>query len=50
MASYSLKTPIKIPSDIDEIYNLTPSPIASLSPSPIQISVRKAKIIVKKDE
>ena len=50
MASYNLKTPIKIPPDIDETYDLTPSPIASPSPSPIQISARKAKMIAKKDK
>src|SRR5436190_12019874 len=50
MANYSLKTPIKIPPDINETYNLTSSPIASPSPSPMQISARKAKMIAKKDE
>ena len=50
MTSYDLKTPIKIPPDIDETYVLIPSLIASLSPSPMQISARKAKMIAKKDE
>ena len=50
MISYSLKTPIKIPPDIEETYIFTPSPIASPSPSPMQISARKAKIITKNDE
>ena len=50
MTSYNLKTPDKIPPDIDETYDLTPSPIASPSPSPMQISARKAKMIAKKDE
>ena len=50
MTSYDLKTPDKIPSDIDETYNLTSSPIASPSPSSMQISARKAKMITKKDE
>ena len=50
MTSYSLKTPIKIPLDIEETYILTPSPIASSSPSPMQISARKAKMIAKNDE
>ena len=50
MTSYDLKTPVKIPPNIDETYVLTPSPITSSSPSPMQISARKAKIIVKNDE
>ena len=50
MTSYSLKTPIKIPLNIKKTYILTPSPIASPSPSPIQISARKAKIIAKNNE
>ena len=50
MTSHSLKTPIKIPPDIEETYVLTPSPIASPSPSPMQISARKAKMIAKNDE
>src|SRR5436190_16761860 len=50
MTSYNLKTPDKIPPDIDETYDLTPSSITSLSPSPMQISARKAKMIAKKDE
>src|SRR5436190_23089562 len=50
MTSYNLKTPDKIPLDIDEIYDLTPNPITNLSSSPMQISTRKAKMIAKKDE
>ena len=50
MTSYSLKTPIKILPDIEETYILTPSSIASPSPSPMQISARKAKMIAKNDE
>ena len=50
MTSYDLKTPVKIPPDIDETYVLTPSPITSPSPSPMQISARKAKMITKNDE
>ena len=50
MTSYNLKTPIKIPSDIGETYDLTPSPVTSPSPSSMQISARKEKIIAKKDE
>ena len=50
MTSYDLKTPVKIPPDIDETYVLTPSPITSPSPSLIQISARKAKMIAKNDE
>ena len=50
MTSYNLKTPDKIPSDIDETYDLTPSPIVSPSPSPMQISARKTKMIAKKDK
>ena len=50
MTSYSLETPTKIPPDIEETYVLTPSPIASPSPSPMQISARKAKMIAKNDE
>jgi len=50
MTSYDLKTPVKIPPDIDETYVLTPSPITSSSPSPMQISARKAKMIAKNDE
>ena len=50
MTSYSLKTPIKIPPDIEETYILTPSPIASPSPSPMQISARKVKMIAKNNE
>ena len=50
MTSYDLKTPVKVPPDIDETYVLTPSPITSPSPSPMQISVRKAKMIAKNDE
>ncbi len=50
MTSYDLKTPVKIPPNIDETYVLTPSPITSPSPSPMQISTRKVKIITKNDE
>ena len=50
ITSYSLKIPIKIPPDIDETYDLMPSLVISPSPSPMQISIRKAKIIAKKDE
>ena len=50
MTSYNLKIPIKISLDIEETYILTPSSIASSSPSPMQISARKAKIIAKNDE
>ena len=50
MTSYSLKTPIKIPLNIEETYILTPSLIASSSPSPMEISARKAKMIAKNDE
>ena len=50
MVSYNLKIPIKIPPDINETYDLTSSPIASPSPSLMQISARKAKMIAKKDE
>ena len=50
MVSYNLKIPIKIPPDINETYDLTSSPIASPSPSLMQISARKVKMIAKKDE
>ena len=50
MTSYSLKTPTKIPLNINETYVLTPSLITSSSPSPMQISARKAKMIAKNDE
>ena len=50
MTSYSLETPTKIPPDIEKTYVLTPSPIASPSPSPMQISASKAKMIAKNDE
>ena len=50
MASYNLKTPIKIPPDIDETYILTPSPIASSAPMPMQISTKKARIIAQNNE
>ena len=48
--SCSLKTPVKIPSDIDEIYIFTPTPPASPSPMPMQISAKKARIIAQNDE
>ena len=48
--SCSLKTPVKIPSDIDETYVLTPTPPASSSPIPMQISAKKARIIAQNDE
>ena len=50
MTSYDLKTPIKIPLNINETYVLTLSLITSPSPSPMQISVRKAKMITKNNE
>ena len=50
MTSYDLKTPVKISLNINETYVLTPSPITSSSPSPMQISARKAKIIAKNNE
>src|SRR5204863_3816443 len=50
MTSYNLKTPVKIPSDIDETYVLTPSPITSPSSSSMQISAKKAKMIAKNDK
>ena len=50
MTSYDLKTPVKIPPDINETYVLTPSPITSSSLSLMQISTRKAKMIAKNDE
>ena len=50
MTSYDLKTPVKIPPDIDETYVLTPSPIISSSPSPMQISAKTARRIAQKDE
>jgi len=48
--SCSLKTPVKIPPDIDETYVLTPTPPASPSPMPMQISAKKARIIAQNDE
>ena len=48
--SCSLKTPVKIPPDIDETYVLIPTPPASSSPMPMQISAKKARIIAQNDE
>ena len=50
MTSYNLKTPVKIPLDIDETYVLTPSLITSSSPSSMQISAKKVKMIAKNNE
>ena len=48
--SGSLKTPIKVPSDINETYILIPSLSASPSPMPMQISAKKARIIAQNNE
>ena len=48
--SCSLKTPVKIPPNIDETYVLTPTPPTSPSPMPMQISAKKARIITQNDE
>ena len=48
--SCSLKTPVKIPPDIDETYVFTPTSSASSSPMPMQISAKKARIIAQNDE
>ena len=48
--SGSLKTSIKVPSNIDETYVLTSTPPASLSPMLMQISAKKARIITQNDE
>ena len=48
--SYSSKTPIKIPSNIDETYDFTPSSSTSSSPMPMQISAKKIKIITQNNE
>ena len=48
--SCSLKTPVKIPSNIDETYVLTPTLLASPSPMLMQISTKKIRIIAQNDE
>ena len=48
--SCSLKTPVKIPSNIDETYVFTSTLPASLSPMPMQISAKKVRIIAQNDE
>ena len=50
MMSCSLKTLIKILPDIDEIYVVTSILSTSPSPMPMQISVKKARIIAQNDE
>jgi len=48
--SCSLKTPVKIPSNIDETYVLILIPPASPSPMPMQISAKKTRIITQNNE